>query len=320
MATEKLLNTYLAVGEDALKRQHVIERLHKRLEAFGDLAFNNDVFDGETAVGAEVVSACNTLPFASEVRLVEVRSVEKLHKSDAEAIANYLKQPCESTIVIFSGDKLAKNTKLYKAIATLGSKAIIDCSTMKRQDLVKSLRSLAIGHGFTMTSAACEKLVALVGEDTVRIDTELKKLALAHNGNDPVTDSEVSNLVAQTAEAKPWDFVDAFAARNVARCFHLLPLLGSSSAFYLMAQCQNRIRELLCAKDLERQGRSSELASVLKVQPWRVKNHLRWAHGYSEQELIRALESSRDAERRMKSGADQTKEFVDWFSRVASRG
>lgn len=319
MASNDLLNVYLAVGEDALKRQRVIERLRKRLESYGDISFNNDVFESETASGAAIVSACNTLPFASEVRLVEVRDVAKLKKADAEELAKYLASPCESTILMLSGDKLAKNTKLYKAIAKFGDKAIIDCAPMRRADLVKSLRSMSVSHGFTMTPAACEKLVDLVGEDTVRIDTELKKLALAHNGNDPVTDSEVASLVAQTAEAKPWDFVDAFSARNTARCFHLLPLLESSSPYSLMAQCQTRIRELLCAQALDRRGQARDLPSVLKMPPWRVKNHLRWARGFTERELVNALSTSRDAEKRMKSGADPKLEFTDWFCSVTVR-
>ena len=66
-----LLAAYLAVGDDALKRSAVIERLRARLAKMGDVAFNSDDFDGELVEGGEIVSACNTIPFArSEERRV----------------------------------------------------------------------------------------------------------------------------------------------------------------------------------------------------------------------------------------------------------
>ncbi len=320
MAQEtKLLNVYLAVGEDLLKRRRVLERLRKRLEDFGDISFNHDEFDGETAAGETIVSACNTLPFASEIRLVEVTNVDKLKKTDAEKLVGYLTSPCPSTILILSGDRLAKNTRLYKAVAGFGKTAIIDCAPMKRADLTVALRSMAVSHGFTITPNACEKLVELVGENTVHLDAELKKLGLAHQGNDPVTEHEVSSLVARVAEAKPWDFVDAFASRNTARCFHLIPLLKSTSPYALLAQCQTRIRELLCTKSLERNGSIGALAQTLNLQPWRVRNHRTWARNFTEEELVAALVSSRDAEKHMKSGQDPDRVFADWFSSVTIR-
>ena len=67
MATQKkqeapLLPVYLIVGEDALKRDTVMKRLRARLAALGDLSFNADEFNGETALGGDVVAACNTVP------------------------------------------------------------------------------------------------------------------------------------------------------------------------------------------------------------------------------------------------------------------
>ena len=316
---QKLLNVYLAIGEDLLKRRRVIERLRKRLETYGDISFNHDEFDGENASGDAVVAACNTLPFASEIRLVELSNVDRLKKADTEKLISYLESPCTSTILILSGDRLAKNSRLYKAVAAFGKTAIIDCAPMKRADLVVALRSMAVSHGFTITPNACEKLVQLVGENTVRLDVELKKLGLAHQGNDPVSEHEVASLVAQTAEAKPWDFVDAFASRNTARCFHLLPLLQSTSPYSLMAQCQTRIRELMCTKALEKNGRIGQLAQTLNLQPWRVRNHPSWARNFTDQELVSALVSSRDAEKLMKSGGDPERVFADWVCAVTHR-
>lgn len=322
MATNKqqrLLPVYLVVGEDALKRRTVLDRLRKRVGDSGDLEFNHDVFDGQNASGSDIAISCNTLPFASEVRLVEVSNVEKLGKQDAEVLCAYLAAPCESTVLALYGEKLAKNTRLYKAVDAVGKNAVIDCAPMKKYDLVKALRSMAVSHGFTMTGQAAEKLVALVGEDTIRLDTELRKLALAHKGNDPVNDREVESLVARTNEAKPWEFVDAFSARNTRECLRLLPLLDSTSSYALLAMCTNRLRELCCAAALRKRGEAHRLAETLKVPAWRVKKHVGWASQYSDEELARAFSTSRDCERAMKSGADPDKTFKMWVVQTTAR-
>ena len=141
-----MLPVYLVVGEDALKRDTVMKRLRARLSSMGDLSFNADEFDGETAQGGDIVTACNTVPFASPVRLVEVRAADKLKKADAEQLVSYLGSPNGSTVLALVAEKLAKNTRLYKAVAACGKTAVIDCAPLKRYELPRTVRSMAVTH------------------------------------------------------------------------------------------------------------------------------------------------------------------------------
>ena len=314
-----LLPAYLVVGEDALKRDAVMKRLRARLSAMGDLSFNDDSFDGETAEGADIVGACDTVPFASPVRLVEVRAADKLKKADAERLVSYLGAPNGSTVLALVAEKLAKNTRLYKAVAAHGKTAVIDCSLPKRYELPKMVRSMAVGHGVTLTEGAARALVELVGEDTVRLDGELRKVALAHRGTDAVGEREIVAMVGRTAEAKPWEFVDAFAARDARCCLSLLGRMESTSVHALMAMCATRLRELVCARSMIDRGNARGIAAALKAPEWRVKNHAAWARGFSAAELRAALVSARDAERAMKSGADADAVFLEWALRVMAK-
>ena len=324
MATQKkqeapLLPVYLIVGEDALKRDTVMKRLRARLSSMGDLSFNADEFDGETAQGGDIVTACNTVPFASPVRLVEVRAVDKLKKADAEQLVSYLGSPNGSTVLALVAEKLAKNTRLYKAVAACGKTAVIDCAPLKRYELPRTVRSMAVTHGVTLTEGAAVKLVDLVGEDTVHLDSELKKIALAHRGTDAVNEHEIVDMVSRTAEVKPWEFVDAFAARDVRKFLLYLGRMDSVSPHALLAMCTTRLRELVCARSMADRGNPRGVAAALKAPDWRVKNHVNWARGFTAAELRRAIISSRDTERAMKSGADPRSAFLDWVLAVTAR-
>lgn len=314
-----LLPVYLVSGEDELKRRTVVKRLRTRIEAQGDLAFNEDTFKGDQASGTEIVSACNTLPFASDVRLVMVTEADKLKKADAEALVEYLKSPSQTAVLALVAEKLAKNTRLYKAVAAHGKQAVIDCTPQKRYELITTLRSMAVGHGITITDGAARALVDLVGENTVALDNELKKIALAHRGNDAVNEHEVNALVSRTAEVKPWEFVDAFAARNLEKSLTYLGRMESVSPHALLAMCVTRVRELICTRALIKRGTPHQLASALKLPDWRVKNHRMWAEGFTSAELRQALISARDTEQRMKSGSDPNEAFLEWLLATISR-
>ncbi|MDO4443131.1 MAG: DNA polymerase III subunit delta [Slackia sp.] len=313
---DALLPAYLINGEDDLKRETVLKRLRARIAKLGDIDFNCDTFDGETALGGDIVSACNTMPFASEVRLVVVTSADALRKADSEALVDYLGHPSETTVLCLTARKLAKNARLYKAVAAVGSRAVIDCAPAKKYELVRNVRAMAVTHGITLGEAASQRLVDLVGENTVRIDAELKKLALAHgSSSQPVGVAEVESMVA---EAKPWDFTDAFAARDIAACVNLLGKMDSMSPYALIGKCTACIRELIAVHALAARGQSGTkpLAAYLKVPEWRVKNHASRARRWKASELRAALSSARDCERAMKTGADPDAAFLEWMLAV----
>ena len=313
-----LLPAYLVVGEDEFMRETVVKRLRERISALGDLSFNLETFSGDTAEGADVVNACNTLPFASPLRLVEVIDADKLKKADSEAVVAYLAAPCETTVLSLVAGKLAKNTRLYQAVAAFGKQAVIDCAPRKRRELARTVRALGREHGVALTERAAEKLIDLVGENTVRLDAEVRRIALAHVGGDSVSDADVARMVARTSEPKPWELANAFAARDARACLAMLSAMPSASPFQLIVTCTSRVRELVCAKALAARGESGRLAAELAQPGWRVRNLSDWACGFSSAELRRALSSSRDAERAMKSGADPDEAFRLWLLGVVT--
>ena len=318
--TSTFLPAYAAVGEDALKRDVVAQRLRARLQKLGDVAFNTDEFDGEEVTGGDIVNACNTVPFASPYRLVHVKNAGKLRKADSEAVVAYLGNPSPSTVLLLDSDKLAKSTRLYKAVAGLGPHAVIDCSIPKAAELPRLVRSMAVNHGVTITDSAARLLVDLVGSDTVRLDAELAKMALAHRGNDPINEHEVNGMVSRTTEVKPWEFLDAMCSRNVARCMLYLQRMPSTSEFALLSMCTGRVRELICAKTLVERGERSRIPQALGKKDWQVKHYASWAAQFSSAELRRAIVDARDAERAMKSGSDRREAFLGWLLGFLARG
>lgn len=319
MASAKLLPAYLLVGPDEVKRDAAIDRLVSRLEASGMATFNLDDRDmTKPQEPDEIIASLCTFPMGSDFRLVILRSCDHLVKAMSDALVSYLAAPSPDTVCLIVADALARNTRLYKAVAKIDAKAVIDCSAKKRWELPAYVQGMASRHGVSISSAAAEELVARVGESTRMLDTQLKKLA-AMTGSSNIELADVERYVVRTAEIKPWDFLDAVSARDVARAFELYRLLPPKSDVRLLSLLLTRVRELIVAKALDERGQARELASTLGVKDWQVKNHVRWSRLFSTDELVDALRSAVETECALKGSRDSEIAFTTWFVSIAQR-
>ncbi|WP_297182473.1 DNA polymerase III subunit delta [uncultured Enorma sp.] len=319
MASAKLLPAYLLVGPDEVKRDAAIDRLVSRLEASGMATFNLDDRDmTKPQEPDEIIASLCTFPMGSDFRLVILRSCDHLVKAMSDALVSYLAAPSPDTVCLIVADALARNTRLYKAVAKIDAKAVIDCSAKKRWELPAYVQGMASRHGVSISSAAAEELVARAGESTRMLDTQLKKLA-AMTGSSSIELADVERYVVRTAEIKPWDFLDAVSARDVARAFELYRLLPPKSEVRLLSLLLTRVRELIVAKALDERGQARELASTLGVKDWQVKNHVRWSRLFSMDELVDALRSAVETECALKGSRDSEIAFTTWFVSIAQR-
>ena len=305
-----LLPAYLAVGGDELKAKEVTNRLKRRLEA-GLEAFNLDELTaGPDTEAQALLSSLNTLPVGSSFRLVIVEDADKLPKAASEALIGYLADPNPSCVLCLVAEKLAKTTRLYKAVAACGARSIIDCAPAKRWDLPKRVIKMGQVRGVRIDNAAAEELVARVGESTTMLDRQVATLAELCRGSASITRADVERYVTRIAEVKPWDFLDAVCARDAARALELYELMQSPSEVALVTMLVGRLRELVCAKALAARGQTTQIAAELGKQAWQVKNHARWAARFGAGELERSLAACAACDRDLKTGADARVRFT----------
>lgn len=309
---EGLLPAYLAVGGDELKRREVMARMGSRhARSGGDPAFNREDFDGAQPPSPELLrSALDTLPFGDGFRLVAVRRADALPKPVSEAVVAYLQDPCPTTVLVMTAEKLPRSSRLYKAVAALGPKAVIDCAPRKRADLEAQVASMARARGLVLGPGAAAELVARVGESAPMLDSELARIAGSRQG--AMSAQDVREAVARVAPGKPWGFLDAVCARDPALAMRELDALRGQSEIGLLSLLVTRLRELMAAKSLERRGRPQDLAQELGLQPWQVKRHAAWARGYTEEELARALEGAAACDAALKSRPDPQLALRRW--------
>lgn len=320
-AQTALLPAYLVVGEDELKRGSALKRLRQRMPA--DLVdFNLDELDAKTIEDpASLLVSLETMPFMADFRLVILHALGGAPKDLSDALVGYLKNPNPACVLCMETEKLAKNTRLYKAFAKVGPKAVIDCSPIKRWELPAHVAKLAGGMGLSIESRAAEELVSRSGESTMMLSNQLKTLAELLAPRTAITLADVEANVAQVAEVSPWAFADAVCERKPARAMELLHLMDKPSLVFLHSVLVGRLRELICAKSLEARGASGRLAQELGFPSnmgWKFKNHARWARSFTMEELLGCLDEAAACERALKGSADSDTAFTTFVLRIAA--
>lgn len=317
MATKHLESVYLAVGEDSVKRRASTTRI-KSYVTKGFEAFNLAEFSGETLSQPETLrDALEQIPFSDPQRIVIIHNADKLSKDTAQLIIDYLVDPNPSTVLFLEAEKLAKNSRLRKAIEARGKHVIIDCSVPKGYAFQTFVQEMAQkGHGLVLDRSAVTALIDAYGQDTALLENALA--TFAKRGFTRVGSREVKELIPRLESPKPWLFSDALGERNYSRAITLFSERKPGEETLLFWYALNRIRELICAKTLVEEKRAQELASVLGGPAWKYKNHLQEARNFSLQKLVESLRKATEVERALKGSQDGEAAFITWITFVCT--
>lgn len=300
---EDLKSVYLIFGEEELLLDRALRRLKDRIAEVADLDFNFEAFDGESADATAVVAAANTLPFASERRLVIVRDVDKMNAAGQSVLAQYALDPAPTACVVLVARKMRKDSKLYKAVQALGG--VSEYRAPKRSEYPMWVVDLFAARGRRITTDGAVALVETVGRDLRRLETEAEKVLAYAGERTELTRDDVAGVVAETAPVSIFDFLNALGARECATALALLDDLISSGedVMGIHVMTIRHLRSLVSARALADRGAAiGEVMREVGMAEWQARNAMTQARRFTPEELSGALRASATLEARMKSG------------------
>ena len=300
---EDLKPVYLIYGEEELLLERALHRLRNRIGEVADLTFNYESFDGESADPGAVIAAANTLPFASERRLVVVTDVQKMNAAAQAQLAAYVADPSPSTCLVLVASKLRKDSKLLKAVAAIGGAA--EYKAPKRHEYPGWVVEHFASRGRTLTRDGAETLVRSVGRDLRRLETETEKIISFVGDRTQISREDVVSVVAETAPVSVFEFLDAVGARECGRALELLDDLirGGEEVHGIHAMTMRHLRTLTSVNALL--GRGADTGTMMRevgMADWQLRNVTPQARRFEPGELSAALREAAEIEARMKSG------------------
>jgi DNA polymerase-3 subunit delta len=295
LTNDNIKTVYLINGYEAYLRSKVIEQLIGVIPS-EQRSMNLGKFDLESDLLAAAVNDARSVPFFGERRitlishplfLTAVKS-KKVPEQNIADLENYLKQPEPTTTLIIDlgNQKMDARKKISKLLKKVS--VIVDCSALPEKKVQQLVTEQTKRNEFSFTEDALELLIKKTEANYSTIMNELPKLELAALQTKKITQSMVAELVPQTLEQNVFELSNLVLAEKNEQAMNLYHdlLLQHEEPLKLNAILIGQVRLLLQTLVLMKHGYAQgDIASVLKVHPYRVKLALQQAPHFSRTKL-----------------------------------
>jgi DNA polymerase III subunit delta len=310
MAAEQsapLKPAYLFSGDDVGKLDTTLRRLRERAEREGG-AGALQVFEAPGSGSPDVDELVAALPAVSLMggrRYLLADGVERWRPTQISRLAEAMAvMPEETTVVLVARGDAPKG--LAEAVEKARGE-VLTFKAPRRKELPAWVVDAARKRGIELHAHAARVLVNRVGDSTVRLATELDRIALWAEPGARVGVEEVEELTADSSERAGWTLGDAIVARDPAAAVEAADVLADQGEavtpmVYGMA---SRLRNAhLAAVAVEAGTPAREIEASLPMAPYPAKLLVRAVQGVSPTELSEAIGAVADLEWWTRGGSD----------------
>lgn len=315
---------YLLFGKESFLINETKQLLIQQVLQDDEIEFNLSSFDlNETPVEVALEDA-ETFPFIGERKLLFLHNASFLtaEKTKEKAEHNlarleaYLKEPAPYSIVVFVApyEKLDERKKLTKELKKNAD--TFEAKKLTEQELKNWVRTRADYNGVTIEPAAIEQMLTLVGTNLFMLTSEMDKLALYIGKGLTIDVKTVESLVARSLEQNIFTLVEKIVTRKIEEAlriyYDLLKL--NEEPIKILAVITGQFRLLYQVKELAKRGYGQkQIASHLKIHPFRVKLAAGQAQRFGDKELTYIIKQLADADYKMKTGAMNKELIIELF-------
>ena len=305
---------YLIAGTDEAKIDAAVARLRNRAESEGGPSAL-EVFApaAGSTVGPDadaLLAAIPTMSLISERRYLLAEGVERWAAKPADAVAAALAElPPDTTIVLVAREQPPR-VRASKKLATAVEKAGGEVHTYdapKARALPGWLREQASRRGFELDSDAASLLADRMGDGTVRLATELDRLATWVEPGGRVAREDLEAMIADTSEEAAWTLSDAIVERESGTALATAERLTAQGEQVtgLLYGIAKRLREANAAlEQLEGGKPPKEVESSLPMHPYAAKLLVGRVRGRTTGELRASTCAIADLEWWTRGGSD----------------
>lgn len=306
------MNTYIIESTDYVVINSRIKDILKQNNLTSDMIIKYDLLETPISVAIEDLDTYN---FLSSNKVVICDNAYFLTSSkpkgavshNEDELERYLKNPSSENILILICDKIDTRKKLVKLV----DKKYILGGEVSIEDLVKERL-----ENFKMDYKTIKYLIEYCDNDNERILNEIDKLKCYKYEEKIITIEDINEAVIKLTGDDIFSLIDAIVSKNRKKAYLITEELISKgediSKIIIMVSDQFRL--MYQVKSFLKQGYSQEqIASTLKIHPYRVKLAVEKGYSYSSKVLLTNLEYFFDLDYMIKSGNNNPKLCFELF-------
>lgn len=306
------LPVYLFYGNEDYLRKIYCDSLSEKCVSKDFRDFNFQVFDEKNTDLRDVFDAALMMPLMSDKRCVLVRDakLESMKEDDFSLFSDYLKNPCESTVLIFYQSNADFSAVKAKKAIDLIKKTGGVCVLNKRSgsELTKPLITSASKQGCQLSTQAANYLVSVVGDDFNMLINELGKIC-HYAGSGEITKQHIDEVATKSNDAQIFDLTKFMLAKNFDKAFEVLSALlrQKIEPEYILGAIIGSYVDMYRAKvSLTCGKRADELSEIYSYgrTAFRLTNAAKVSSGVDIETVRLCLDELNRADMKLKNGRD----------------
>ncbi len=292
---------YFLTGDEPYFIDMISDTIENEALDEADRAFNQIVVYGRDVDVETIANHARSFPMMGERMVVIVKEAQDV--KNLENFEPYLDTIPDTTLLVFvyKYKKFDKRKTLAKKIEKKG--VWFESKALRDYNIPGWIQSYLKGEGYSITPKATQMLADFLGTDLHKIANELKKLTITLPKNKSIDDADVERNIGISKDYNVFELQNAIGSRDVLKANRIVnyfgdngknnPLLVTAINLYSFF---TKVMKLHCAQD-KSQG---NLAAVLGVNPYFVKDYQLAARNYPPQTCIRNISILREFDMKSK--------------------
>ena len=290
---------YLLYGTEDFEIEEEIKKLSKGIDEMNISKYdlNNDML-------SLAIEDAKTISLFGDKKLVIVDNANMFTGStskDSELIEEYLNHINENTtlVLIVHNDKLDTRKKITKLIKKVGKVQEFN-DELDTTSLVRRLFK-----DYNIDYKTIQLFIDRVGSNPLIIQSEINKIKIYKDNDKNITEEDILNLTAKLIEIDIFKLIDYIVRKNKEKALELYyeMLKMNEEPIKIVVILANQFRIMYQSKELLKKGYSEkDIASTLKIHPYRVKLAIQNSRNYTSDILLKNLNALADIDIGIKTG------------------
>ena len=297
----QLKQVYLLYGEEDYLRRQYRDKLKNALTG-GDDSMNCHYFEGKDIRTGEIIDLAETLPFLAEQRVIVIEN-SGLFKRGGEQLAEYLKEPSETTFFVLAEKEIDKRSKLFKAVSVKGR--AIEFKAQDESILKRWILGILKKENKKITERDLELFLEKTGTGMENISKELEKLVCYCMDREAVTREDIEAICTRQINNQIFDMMNAIAEKKQKEAMRLYYdlLTLKEPPMRILFLLARQFNLLLQVRELKKKGYPVKtIGENVGLPGFIAGKYVNQAAKFSTKDLRQAVTDCVEAEEAVKTG------------------
>ena len=306
MKDEDLIYLFTGTSEIFIKN-----RMNRIIQSFNKYEYTIIKYDMETTSLSTVLSDAITVPFLEELNIIILKNPKFLTKSatstkdEIKAMLKYLKNPCDSTLLIIDATNTVINqsNEIYKMLKNVAR--IIDYPDPEEIELKGWIVRSFDANGIDIKDDALTLLLEYIGDDQARLSQEIDKLSSYVGKGGTIRKEDIKLLVSKNINNEIYLLIKAIINHDLALTNQIYDNLitHTKDSLTIFSLISNKFKELLSTYRLLKYGYSqSDIAKFYNVSTGKAYYIVQEARAFKLSDLEFYIDKLAELDYQIKSG------------------